>query len=109
MWEASTPLGPTLVTTDEWQPGPTISTYVNGQQMQSAPTADLLFGPEMLVAYVSTMITLEPGDLILTGTPGGVGRAMDPPTFLGDGDILETEIDGLGRLRNRVVAEPPGR
>ena len=109
MWEASTPLGPTLVTTDEWQPGPTISTYVNGQQMQSAPTADLLFGPEMLVAYVSTMITLEPGDLILTGTPGGVGRAMDPPTFLGDGDVLETEIDGLGRLRNRVVAEPPGR
>lgn len=105
MWEASTPVGPALVTGDEWQPGPIISTRVNGEAMQSAPTADLLFGPEMLVAYVSTMITLEPGDLILTGTPGGVGRAMNPPRYLRHGDVLDTQIEGLGSLRNRIVAE----
>lgn len=108
VWEASTPVGPSLVTADEWQPGPTVSTSVNGEQMQAAPTSDLLFAPQMLVAYVSTMLTLEPGDLILTGTPGGVGRARKPPRYLVDGDVVETSIEGLGRLRNRVVAETRG-
>jgi acylpyruvate hydrolase len=105
MWEASTPVGPALVTSDEWQPGPNLTTRVNGEEMQSAPTSDLLFSPASLVSYVSTMITLEPGDLILTGTPGGVGRAMEPPRFLQPADLVEVEIEGLGRLRNRVVAE----
>jgi acylpyruvate hydrolase len=107
MWEASTPVGPALVTTDEWKPGPTVSTTVNGEQMQGATTGDLLFGPEALVAYISTMITLNPGDLILTGTPGGVGRARTPERYLVDGDVVETAIDGLGTLTNRVVAEKP--
>lgn len=108
IWEASTPVGPALVTGDEWQPGPTIRTVVNGAEMQCAPTGDLLFGPEMLVSYISTIVTLQPGDLLLTGTPGGVGRARQPPRYLRDGDIVETAIEGLGRLRNHVVAETPG-
>ena len=105
MWEASTPVGPALVTSDEWKPGPTVSSTVNGEQMQGASTGDLLFGPEALVAYVSTMITLNPGDLILTGTPGGVGRARTPERYLVDDDVVETSIEGLGTLANRVVAE----
>ena len=105
MWESSTPVGPVLVTTDEWQAGPNLTTRLNGAVVQSAPTADLLFSPAALVSYVSTMITLEPGDLILTGTPGGVGRAMTPPRFLTPGDVIEVSIDGIGRLTNRVVAE----
>ncbi|WP_152185819.1 fumarylacetoacetate hydrolase family protein [Segeticoccus rhizosphaerae] len=107
MWEASTPVGPCLVTADEWQPGPAITTRVNGEQTQSATTDDLLFGPATLVSYISTMITLSPGDLILTGTPGGVGRAMQPPRYLRPGDIVETGIDGLGSLRNRIVEDAP--
>ena len=106
-WEASTPVGPALVTTDEWQPGPALRTRVNGEQVQTASTDDLLFDPATLVSYVSTMTTLEPGDLILTGTPGGVGRAMTPPRYLTPGDVVEVEIDGLGTLRNRVVDEKP--
>lgn len=105
MWESSTPVGPALVTSDEWQPGPNLSTRVNGETMQSAPTSDLLFSPAALVSYLSTVITLEPGDLVLTGTPGGVGRAMEPPRFLQPADVVEIEIEGLGRLRNRVIAE----
>jgi len=105
MWESSTPLGPALVTSDEWKPGPTVSTAVNGEQMQGATTGDLLFGPEALVAYVSTIITLNPGDLILTGTPGGVGRARTPARYLVDGDVVETSIEGLGTLTNHVVAD----
>ena len=77
----------------------------NGEEMQSAPTGDLLFGPEALVAYISTMVTLQPGDLILTGTPGGVGRARNPARYLRTGDVVETAIEGLGRLRNRIVAD----
>jgi len=105
MWEASTPVGPALVTSDEWQPGPAISSTVSGEKMQQATTSDLLFGPAALVSYVSTTITLHPGDLILTGTPGGVGRARTPERYLAPGDLLETSIDGLGTLRNRIVAE----
>ena len=105
MWEASTPVGPVLVSADEWQPGPEITATVSGEQMQSSPTSDLLFGPAALVSYISTMITLEPGDLILTGTPGGVGRARTPARYLSAGDVVETTIEGIGTLRNAVVAE----
>lgn len=105
MWEASTPVGPMLVTADEWQPGPPVSTTVSGEKMQDAPTSDLLFGPAALVSYISTMITLLPGDLILTGTPGGVGRARTPARYLTPGDLVETTIEGLGTLRNKVVAD----
>ncbi|MFO6453443.1 MULTISPECIES: fumarylacetoacetate hydrolase family protein [unclassified Aeromicrobium] len=103
-WDASTPVGPVLLTADEWDPASRIWTSVNGKQMQSATTDDLLFGPAELVSYVSTMMSLEPGDLILTGTPGGVGRAREPEVYLAPGDVVETGIDGIGTLHNRIVA-----
>lgn len=109
VWEASTPVGPWLVTADEWQPGPRLTTRLNGDLVQAAATDELLFGPEALVAYISTMITLEPGDLLLTGTPGGVGRAMVPPRYLRAGDVVEVEIDGLGALRSTMVGPAAGR
>lgn len=105
MWDRSTPVGPVLVTTDEWQPGPTLRAAVNGELMQEASTGDLVHDPAALVAYVSSMITLRPGDLILTGTPGGVGHARKPPRYLRPGDVVETSIEGLGTLRNEIL--PP--
>ena len=104
MWDRSTPVGPVLVTTDAWTPGPTISTVVNGTTMQEASTGDLVHDPIALVTYLSTIITLRPGDLILTGTPGGVAHARKPPTYLRAGDVVETSIDGIGTLRNTIVA-----
>ncbi len=64
-----------------------------------------MFSAADLVAYASQFVTLEPGDLLLTGTPGGVGHGMHPPTYLHDGEVLRTTIQGIGELRNRCVAE----
>lgn len=109
-WDATTPVGPYLVTTDELQGGarPTleISCTVDGQERQRDSTGDLLFDPVFLVQYVSTMIRLNPGDLIATGTPGGVGHAMKPPVYLTGGEVVVTEIEGIGALTNRVVNTP---
>ncbi|MFC8662875.1 fumarylacetoacetate hydrolase family protein [Streptomyces sp. NPDC057199] len=107
-WDSTTPLGPFLVTTDEVggpRPALDIRCEVNGQVMQQDNTGDLLFDPVHLVRYVSTMIRLNPGDIIATGTPGGVGHARTPQVFLQDGDTIVTEIEGVGRLENRVVSE----
>ncbi|TDC76731.1 fumarylacetoacetate hydrolase family protein [Streptomyces hainanensis] len=107
-WDSTTPVGPWLVTTDEAggpRPALDISCTVNGRVMQRDNTGDLLFDPVDLVRYVSTMVRLNPGDIIATGTPGGVGHARKPPVFLQDGDVVVTEIAGLGRLENRVLAE----
>lgn len=104
LWDRSTPVGPLLVTADEWAPGPTVRTVLNGETMQEASTGDLVHDPVTLVSYVSTMITLRPGDLILTGTPGGVGHARKPARYLQVGDVVETSVEGIGTLRNRVVA-----
>jgi acylpyruvate hydrolase len=100
-WERSTPLGPWLVTADE-SPGPdrAISCEDNGDVLQNSTTADLLFDVAAVVAYCSTVITLEPGDVIATGTPSGVGMARTPPRWLEDGDVMVTRIEGLGELRN---------
>ena len=73
--------------------------------MQRDNTGDLLFDPVHLVRYVSTMIRLNPGDIIATGTPGRVGHARTPRVFLREGDTIVTEIEGLGRLENRVVSQ----
>ncbi|MEU5764098.1 fumarylacetoacetate hydrolase family protein [Nocardia sp. NPDC047648] len=102
---ASTPLGPTLVTADEIDPraGLRIVCRVNGVERQIGSTADLVFDAAALIAAVSEFTTLHPGDVLLTGTPGGVGAAADPPQFLRPGDVVETEIDGIGLLRNRIV------
>ncbi len=107
-WDSTTPVGPFLVTTDEVggpRPALDIRCEVNGQVMQQDNTGDLLFDPVHLVRYVSTMIRLNPGDIIATGTPGGVGHARKPQVYLEDGDTIVTEIQGLGRLENRVVSE----
>ena len=98
-WERSTPVGPWLVTSDE-SPGPSreITCEVDGEQTQKADTADLVFDPEALVAYASIVHTLEPGDVIATGTPGGVGMASG--RFLEDGAVMVTRIAGLGECRN---------
>lgn len=107
-WDSTTPLGPYLVTPDEVggpRPALDVRCEVNGRLMQQDNTGDLLFDPVDLVRYVSTMIRLSPGDIIATGTPGGVGHARKPQIFLREGDTVVTEIDGLGRLENRVITE----
>lgn len=101
-WERSTPLGPTLVTKDAWQRDATIRTVIDGKIMQEASTSDLVHTPEFLIAYISTMVTLNPGDVILTGTPGGVGHGQKPPRYISDGEMVETSIEGIGRLMNKA-------
>jgi acylpyruvate hydrolase len=102
-FEGSTPFGPHLVTTDEWSPGATLRTQVDGETVQEASTGDLVHSPAALVAYISEILTLQPGDVIATGTPGGVGHARKPPRYLEDGTELVTEIEGLGIQQNRAV------
>jgi acylpyruvate hydrolase len=106
-FEASTPVAAVMVTPDDVNHAADlrISTTVNGELMQESSTSDLLFGPAALVAYISTFTTLNPGDLILTGTPGGVGEARTPPRFIQHDDIVEVSIDGIGSCRNRFVAD----
>jgi len=101
------PMGPALVTKDEI-PDPhrlDIQVYVSGELMQSSNTRNLIFSVPYLVAYLSQVMTLEPGDVILTGTPGGVGDARTPPRYLQPGDEVRIEIAQLGVLRNPVVVE----
>jgi 2-keto-4-pentenoate hydratase/2-oxohepta-3-ene-1,7-dioic acid hydratase in catechol pathway len=102
------PLGPYLVTADE-VPDPQalgIRCLVNDELRQSSDTGQMVFGVAELVSFVSRTITLEPGDVISTGTPSGVAMAADPPRFLGPGDRMRVEIDGLGQLDNTVRARP---
>ena len=101
------PLGPVLVTPDELpDPGRlAIRTLVNGEERQRSNTSDLIFDVPTLIAFLSASKTLPPGTVILTGTPGGVGAAFDPPRFLQPGDIVTVELEGIGALTNPVVAE----
>lgn len=105
-FEASTPLGPYLVTPDEVDHARDlrISCSVDGETLQDGRTSDLLFGPAELVSYISRFTTLRPGDVIATGTPGGVGMAREPKRFLRAGEVLRSEIEGIGVLVNRVVS-----
>ncbi|MGW6296583.1 fumarylacetoacetate hydrolase family protein [Streptomyces sp. NPDC055058] len=109
MWDSSTPVGPYLVTPDELpggvRPALDVSLTVDGELMQSDTTGDLLFDPVDLVEYVSTITRLNPGDIIATGTPGGVGHARKPARYLLGGERVVTEIQGIGRLENTVVKE----
>jgi 2-keto-4-pentenoate hydratase/2-oxohepta-3-ene-1,7-dioic acid hydratase in catechol pathway len=103
------PVGPQLVTPDEvGDPHKLgIRLRLNGQTMQDSSTSQLVFGVDELIAYLSQVFTLEPGDLIFTGTPPGVGMARKPPVWLKPGDTVEVEIDKLGTLKNTVIAENP--
>lgn len=105
MFDRLTPVGPLLVPASELGDGSglAISTIVNGVVKQSANTDDLVFDVADIIADLSRIITLEVGDIIATGTPGGVGAARVPPEFLSDGDQVVTEIEGIGRLANRCV------
>lgn len=98
------PFGPYLVTRDEVPDvtALTLETRVNGQVMQHASLADLIFDIPTIVAYVSRFTPLAPGDVIATGTPGGVGDRREPPLYMKEGDVAEVEITGLGVLRNRI-------
>ena len=101
------PFGPELVTTDEIpDPGSLrIQLRINGRTMQDSSTKQLIFSVPELIAYISGVCTLEPGDVIFTGTPPGVGVARRPPAYLQPGDTVEVEIERLGVLRNPVIAE----
>ncbi|MET4902062.1 fumarylacetoacetate hydrolase family protein [Paenarthrobacter sp. CC6] len=99
-WDRTTPVGPVMLTADEAGEFFDVRGYVNGELVQQGNTSTLVFGPAQLLSYISRFTVLRPGDLVLTGTPGGVGMGMTPPRFLKDGDVLTTEIDGIGRLEN---------
>ncbi len=101
------PMGPHLVTRDEFDPSEPfrIRTHVDGELRQDGDTSGLIFPMEEFISYVSTFATLRAGDVIATGTPGGVGHFMQPPCYLRDGNVVEIEVGGIGRIRNRVVDE----
>ncbi|MGN7250359.1 fumarylacetoacetate hydrolase family protein [Arthrobacter sp. SAFR-014] len=105
-FDGTTPVGPVMVTPDEVGGPFDVVGYVNGDVVQKGNTGTLVFGPAKLLSYISQFTTLRAGDLVLTGTPGGVGMGMTPPRFLNDGDVLTTEITGIGRLENIVRIRP---
>jgi acylpyruvate hydrolase len=98
------PWGPWITTADEVPDAERlrITSHVNGELRQDSTTADLIFGPRALVDFISETCTLEPGDLILTGTPSGVGQAMDPPRFLSPGDVVRIEVESLGAIEHAI-------
>ena len=100
------PLGPVIVTRDEIADPQalTITTTVNGEVMQQDTTANMMFNVRFLISYCSQMFTLEPGDLIMTGTPAGVGLGRNPQVFLKDGDVVQVSIDGIGEITNPCKA-----
>jgi 2-keto-4-pentenoate hydratase/2-oxohepta-3-ene-1,7-dioic acid hydratase in catechol pathway len=102
------PVGDLLVPVSELADGSGLRVMqrLNGELLQDGNTSDLVFGVRRLVSYASAVFTLEPGDLILTGTPSGIGHARTPPVSMKPGDVVEVEIQGIGVLRNPVVAEP---
>jgi acylpyruvate hydrolase len=103
-FDTSCPWGPWITTADEVDDPEKlrIASQVNGETRQDSTTADLVFGPQALVDFIAETCTFAPGDLILTGTPQGVGQAMDPPQFLQPGDVVRCEIEGLGAIEHVV-------
>ncbi len=108
-FDSHAPCGPWLVTTEELSdPGSlALRTWVNDDLRQDSTTADLIFGCSALIEYLTTAFPLEPGTIIATGTPAGVGSGFDPPRFLADGDVVRIEIEGIGELSNPVVQGAP--
>jgi acylpyruvate hydrolase len=111
MLDTFCPLGPALLTRDE-VPNPgalRLKTLLNGKTVQNATTENMVFPVDFLISYISSLATLEPGDVILTGTPAGIGCNRNPQVFLKAGDHVSVEINGIGTLANPVVAEEEGR
>jgi len=108
-WDGFAPMGPVVVTRDE-VPDPSqlsLRSWVNGETWQDSTTADMIWNVPTLLAFVTASITLEPGDILSTGTPAGVGHFHDPPRYLVGGDVLGCEIPGIGTLESQVVDEQP--
>ena len=106
-WDRSTPLRPCLVTADELGRGDGLDLRItlNGKEVQYGNTSQMIFDVPTLVSTVSQFTTLNSGDIILTGTPGGVGHRREPPVYLQPGDTVRVEVEGVGALENRVEAE----
>lgn len=107
-FDGTGPLGPVVVTTDELPEGAAglrITTRVNGETMQDSNTSDMIFSTQRIIAVLSEFMTLEPGDIIATGTPSGVAHARKTPTWMRAGDVVEVEVEGIGVLRNQIVDE----
>lgn len=105
-WAATGSIGPWIVTADEVPPGPMqVITRVNGEERQNDTTERLMFPFGRILEYISTFCTLEPGDIVLTGTPTGAGARFEPPRFLRPGDLVEVEVPGIGLLRNEIADE----
>lgn len=107
-FDTHAPFGPALVTPDEIEdlPGLEVRAYVNGEQRQSGHVRDMIHDIAAQIAHLTAAFTLEPGDVIFTGTPAGVGAGFDPPKWLKAGDRVRIEIDGLGHIENEIVPEP---
>jgi 2-keto-4-pentenoate hydratase/2-oxohepta-3-ene-1,7-dioic acid hydratase in catechol pathway len=103
------PMGPAVVTADELGDLRTLAvrSSVNGETWQDSTTAEMIFDVPTIVAFASQTITLEPGDVIATGTPAGVGHYQSPPRYLADGDVMRCEIEGIGAIENAIVDELP--
>ena len=107
-FDGTGPLGPAIVTVDELPPGASglrITTRVNGTTMQDSNSSDMIFSTQRIIAVLSEFMTLEPGDIIATGTPSGVAHARKPPAWMKAGDVVEVEVEGIGVLRNPVIDE----
>lgn len=104
-WANSTPVGPLLATAEELPTEAFLTTRIDGVEQQRGDVHDLVFTPRELVEYVSTMIPLHPGDLLFTGTPGGVGHARNPQVRLAPGQTVTVAVDGIGELSNTLVLE----
>jgi acylpyruvate hydrolase len=104
-FDTSCPWGPWITTVDELPDaiGLRLTSYVNGELRQDATTADLIFGPQQIVDHIGEAIALQPGDLILTGTPSGVGEGMKPPRYLQPGDVVRCEVERLGVIEHQIV------
>ncbi|WP_016882857.1 MULTISPECIES: fumarylacetoacetate hydrolase family protein [unclassified Rhodococcus (in: high G+C Gram-positive bacteria)] len=104
-FEKTSGFGPFLTTTDSYTFGGTLVTKLEGQVVQSTTTDDLVFTPARLVEYISHIVTLQPGDVVITGTPGGVGHARTPGLYIQDGQTVEVTIEGLGTVRNTTIVK----
>jgi 2-keto-4-pentenoate hydratase/2-oxohepta-3-ene-1,7-dioic acid hydratase in catechol pathway len=103
--DGTCPMGPVVVTADEFgnPQNKKIALRLNGEVRQNATTADMIFPVDVILEFLSRGLTLEPGDIIATGTPEGVGLGRTPPEYMKDGDVMETEIEGIGVMRNKIV------